>query len=61
MGVASRALEGIFEVESHEMTIALFLSEVKTNMANAWTQFQPWQNQPLPPGWEARYDGNIGR
>ncbi|RMX50822.1 hypothetical protein pdam_00003219, partial [Pocillopora damicornis] len=27
----------------------------------AWTQFQPWQNQPLPPGWEARYDGNIGR
>ena len=51
----------MFEVESHEVTIALFLSEVKTKMANAWTQFQPWQNQPLPPGWEARYDGNIGR
>ena len=31
------------------------------NMANPWTQFQPWQNQPLPPGWEARYDANYGR
>ncbi|KAJ7381113.1 hypothetical protein OS493_004711 [Desmophyllum pertusum] len=30
-------------------------------MANPWTQFQPWQNQPLPPGWEARYDSNLGR
>ena len=30
-------------------------------MANTWTQFQPWQNQPLPPGWETKYDGNIGR
>ncbi|KAL9979301.1 hypothetical protein ACROYT_G016946 [Oculina patagonica] len=30
-------------------------------MANPWNQFQPWQNQPLPPGWEARYDANVGR
>lgn len=30
-------------------------------MANAWNQFRPWQNQPLPPGWEARFDANIGR
>ncbi|XP_029194683.2 melanoma-associated antigen D1-like isoform X2 [Acropora millepora] len=27
----------------------------------AWTQFQPWQNQPLPAGWEARYDQTYGR
>ncbi|KAM7449921.1 hypothetical protein ABFA07_002293 [Porites harrisoni] len=30
-------------------------------MATGWTQFQPWQNQPLPPGWEARYDANVRR
>ncbi|KAK2568302.1 hypothetical protein P5673_007312 [Acropora cervicornis] len=27
----------------------------------AWTQFQPWQNQPLPAGWEAKYDQTYGR
>ena len=52
----------IFEVESHDAALALFLflSEVKSKMANTWTQFQPWQNKSLPPGWEAKYDGNIG-
>lgn len=33
----------------------------QTKMATGWTQFQPWQNQPLPPGWEARYDANVRR
>ena len=28
---------------------------------NSGIQFQPWQNQPLPPGWETKYDGSIGR
>ena len=62
VAVPSRASQGIFEVESHDLTIANCLcQEVKTKMANSWTQFQPWQNQPLPPGWETKFDGNIGR
>ena len=61
--VTPQALQGIFELESHDAALALllFLSEVKSKMANAWAQFQLRQNQPLPPGWKAKYDGNTGK
>ena len=39
----------------------IFVTKTQTKMATGWTQFQPWQNQPLPPGWEARYDANVRR
>ena len=45
----------------HDVDIGVFVTKAQTKMANAWTQFQPWQNQPLPPGWEARYDANVRR
>ena len=40
---------------------SIFVTKTQTKMATGWTQFQPWQNQPLPPGWEARYDANVRR
>ncbi|XP_048580497.1 vicilin-like seed storage protein At2g18540 isoform X2 [Nematostella vectensis] len=42
-----------------------YRTKVHNNNKMAFNQFQQyqaaWQSQPLPPGWEARYDNNVGR